>query len=497
MSSQKIIVIGSGVAGMAVAIRLAVKGHDVTVYEKNNYPGGKLSEFVKDGFHFDAGPSLFTQPNNIKELFELAGEPIEKYFQYRELPVVCNYFFENGKQLTASADRQQLAAEIELVTGEKSTNINRYLDNAEKLYKNTGEVFLNHSLHKRRTWLHRRFFTALKAAKFPYLFKTLSDYNNGSFQTPEARQLFNRYATYNGSNPYQAPAMLSLIPHLEYNEGTYYPAGGMISITRALYELGQKKAVKFELNNPVQRIIHSEGRARGVVVNNENVFADTVITNADILFTYRHLLNHEARAKRVLKQQRSSSALVFYWGMNKRFDQLGLHNIFFSGDYKKEFDCIFKKGTLPGAPTVYVNITSKEDAAHAPAGKENWFVMINAPANCGQDWQKARDFAKASILKKLSQALGEDIEAMIETEEVLDPVLVEEQTGSYMGSLYGTSSNSRLAAFFRHPNFTGYIKGLYCCGGSVHPGGGIPLCFKSAKITAELIEFDNRKRKNH
>jgi diapolycopene oxygenase len=170
-----------------------------------------------------------------------------------------------------------------------------------------------------------------------------------------------------------------------------------------------------------------------------------------------------------------------------------LHNVFFSQDYKKEFDSIFHTKQLSNDPTVYVNITSKMESLHAPAGKENWFVMINAPANIGQDWQELKQTLRKNVINKLSRLLGENIESLIETEHSIDPIMIEDQTASYMGSLYGTSSNSKLAAFFRNPNFTNTIKGLYFCGGSVHPGGGIPLCLKSAKILSDLIQKDHSK----
>ncbi|HSN60148.1 MAG TPA: 1-hydroxycarotenoid 3,4-desaturase CrtD [Ferruginibacter sp.] len=491
------IIIGSGIAGLAAATRLALQGFEVKVFEKNPYPGGKLSMFEKDGYRFDAGPSLFTQPQNIQELFEAAGEPMEDYFNFKPVDVACKYFFESGKTIHAYTNAEAFAAELHEQTGEPENSVLDYLDNSKKLYNNIGSVFLNHSLHKRSTWLNKRIFTALKAVKFSYLFQNLHQYNAQKFKTAEAGQIFNRFATYNGSNPYKAPAMLSLIPHLELNEGTFYPLGGMISITNALYQLALKKGVKFSFNAPVQRIIHTENRAHGVVVNDENVYADVVVSNADIYFTYKNLLHHTQKANQVLKQERSSSALIFYWGINQSFAELGLHNIFFSNNYKGEFNHIFNKKKLFDDPTVYINITSKEDADHAPAGKENWFVMINVPANSGQNWEQLIPQARQNIIQKLNRLLKTDIEPLIASETILDPVLIEERTGSYMGSLYGTSSNSKMAAFFRAPNFTGYIKNLYCCGGSVHPGGGIPLCLKSAGITAAIIEKDFKKQAVH
>jgi phytoene desaturase len=492
MQPQKVIIIGSGVAGLATAIRLAVQGHAVHVYEKNSYPGGKLSAFTKDGFHFDAGPSLFTQPQNIEELFMLAGENIADYFTYTKADNICNYFFENGKTLSANSNINLFADELQEKLGEEKKAVLNYLTESEKIYENIGKVFLNYSLHKRSTWFNKRILPALKAVKPSYIFSTLNKYNTKRFKSPEAVQLFNRYATYNGSNPYKAPGMLGLIPHLEYTEGAYYPQGGMVSITNGLFKLAQKKGVQFYFNSTVKKIIHNLGSVKGIVVNDENVMANIVVSNMDVYFTYHHLLNNAHSALKVLKQERSSSALVFYWGVNKQFEQLDLHNIFFTKNYRAEFNCLFKTKTLYADPTVYINITSKMQNGMAPNGKENWFVMINVPANTGQNWEGFLQQAKRHIIEKLNRILQTDIEPLIESEEILNPVLIEEKTASYMGSLYGTSSNSKWAAFLRHPNFINTVKNLYCCGGSVHPGGGIPLCFKSAKIVSELIETAKR-----
>ncbi|MFY7840605.1 MAG: 1-hydroxycarotenoid 3,4-desaturase CrtD [Lacibacter sp.] len=497
MQQPKAVVIGSGVAGLAAAIRLATLGYCVDVFERNSYAGGKLCFFEKDGFAFDTGPSLFTQPQNLEELFAFAGEPIEAYFQYEKVAVSCNYFFENGKRVQAYSNAEQLADELQSNLGEDRNNVLNYLSKSEALYHNIGEIFLNHSLQKRSTWLKKPVLKALQTVRMPHLLGTLHGYNQSSFRTAEAVQIFDRFATYNGSNPYQTPGMMSLIPHLELNEGTFYPKGGMISITNALVMLAEKKGVHLHYNSPVDRIIHHEGKVRGVVVQNENVFADVVLSNADVYFTYKQLLNDPVETKKVLKQERSCSGMIFYWGMNREFPQLHLHNIFFSNNYAAEFQTLFQQHRLYNDPTVYVNITSKMEEGLAPKGKENWFLLINAPSNSGQNWEQLRVQLKQVVIDKLSRILQTDITSAIETEEYLDPVRIEERTGSFMGSLYGTSSNSKMAAFLRHPNFTRKIEGLYFCGGSVHPGGGIPLCFKSAKIATDLIQKDLQKQKAH
>ncbi len=492
--SPKAIIIGAGVAGLASAIRLALQGMEVTVFEKNSVPGGKLQAFEKDGYRFDMGPSLFTQPANIEDLFTLAGENMEDYFNYRKVPVSCHYFYEDGTMIRAHADRDLFREELTGKTIDGGRVLDSYLDSSKKIYDSIGTVFVDHSLHKKKNFFTKRVLKALFAARWKYMFRSLHSVNATHFRDARTVQLFDRYATYNGSNPYRAPGMLSLVPHLEHNEGVYYPAGGMISITHALYRLALKKGVQFYFDSPVQRIICNGKKIEGVVVNGKNLSADYVVSNMDVYFTYKYLLADERRAKKLLKQERSSSALIFYWGIGREFTELDLHNIFFAKNYSEEFDHLFRLKKAYDDPTVYINITSVcEPGVQAPAGKQNWFVMVNAPANSGQDWEAFRARYRAAILAKLNRILGTDIGPLIETEEVLDPVSIESRTSSFMGSLYGSSSNSRMAAFLRHPNFANAMRGLYFVGGTVHPGGGIPLCLKSAKITSEIIRQDAKK----
>ena len=497
-AQQPAIVIGAGIGGIAAAIRLQVQGHAVEVYEQNSYPGGKLSDFKLGDYQFDAGPSLFTQPENIRELFELAGENMDDFFSYRQMPVSCNYFYEDGTTVQAYSGAEDLAKELHEKLGEPVNNTIRFLKQSAAIYNNIGTLFLNNSLHKIATLFQPAVFKALRQTRWSYLFKSMNRMHEQYFQSPKTVQLFNRYATYNGSDPYQAPAMLTMIPHLEHNQGSFYPKGGMISITNALYQLALKKGVVFHFDQRVQKLIRAGNEVKGIVVNNRNVLSNIVVSNMDIYFTYKELLGDDVLSEKVLKQERSSSAYIFYWGINKTFSQLSLHNIFFTADYQQEFNQLFKTGKVWEDPTVYINITAKcEPGSQAPQGKENWFVMVNAPANRGQDWEEFGVKYKAAILQKLSRLLGEDIGALIEEEQVLTPVSIESKTASYMGSLYGTSSNGKMAAFMRHPNFSKQLKGLYFVGGSVHPGGGIPLCLKSAKIMAELVAKSGKKHEVH
>lgn len=484
---KKVVVIGSGIGGLAAAIRLASKGYKINVFERNDGPGGKLSFFEQDGYTFDAGPSLFTQPQNIEELFEVAGEPIQDYFTYRKIPISCHYFWEDGKRIKAFTDKRAFAAELQEKLNEHPVTVIEYLKKAEEIYEKIGKIFIDHSLHHKDTWLNKRVIPAIKATRKEYLFQSMHEYHQKIFRSPKTIQLFDRFATYNGSNPYMAPAMLSMIPHLEQNEGTFYPEGGMISITNALYRLALKKGVDFHFNTKVEKILQAKGRVSGVHANGSFAGADIVVSNMDVYYVYRDLLQDERAANEILKRERSSSALIFYWGIKKQFPDLHLHNIFFSKDYEKEFHHLFNDGTMYHDPTIYINITSKMESVHSPLGTENWFVMVNAPAYRDQDWDSMQQEVRTNILGKLKRMMGTDIASLIETERVLNPKGIEYSTLSHMGSLYGTSSNSKWAAFLRHRNDSTKLKGLYFTGGSVHPGGGIPLCLKSAKIVSEQI----------
>jgi phytoene desaturase len=486
---KKALIIGAGIAGIATAIRLAVKGYHVEVFEANSYPGGKLSEFEKDGFRFDAGPSLFTMPQYVDELFKLAGKTPSDYFQYQKLDVLCKYFYEDGTKLTAYADAGKFAAEVSKTMGEPSSAIEKYTANSSNIYNITNHVFLEKSLHRPKTFLSLSTLKSIFKIRQIDAMRTMHTANQFFFNDERMVQFYDRYATYNGSNPYRAPATLNVIPHIEQHFGAYFPKDGMFSITTSLVKLAESLGIRFNYNSRVDEIVLKRQSVTGIRVKDGLIEAGIVISNMDVWFTYHQLLRtHPALfPKKILSQERSSSALIFYWGINKQFPQLDLHNIFFSADYKAEFNHIWQQKDIYHDPTVYLNISAKYKNDDAPEGCENWFVMINVPANTGQNWNKLIADARKNIIAKLNKHLGEDVGQLIISESILDPRDIENHTSSYQGSIYGTSSNSQFAAFLRHANKSSKINGLYFCGGSVHPGGGIPLCLLSAKIVSDWV----------
>lgn len=485
--SKKIAIVGSGIAGLATAVRTAAKGHEVVVFEQEGKLGGKMGEIKKNGYRFDSGPSLFTQPYLVDELLSLTDTDTTAGFDYRQMDISCRYFWEDGTIFSAFEDRKALRQELENVFPNEAERFVSRLDKAREMYELVGTTFIEKPLNKWTTWFNRDVVKAIFNWPKFQMNRNMHQANEAYFHNPKVRQLFDRFATYNGSNPYQAPALLNMIPHLELNLGTYYPKGGLRSIPETLIRLGQQLGVTYKTNEAVEEIQTEGNKVVGIKSKKNTYKFDAVVSNADVYPTYRKLLRQVRAPEKVLRQERSSSGIIFYWGIKKTFPRLDLHNIFFSESYRNEFNAIFNDSTVSEDPTIYVNISSKVDFGDAPPGAENWFVLINAPANTGQDWDRLIASVRTAVIAKLERILDEEIEPFIEFEDVLDPRLIEKRTSSYQGSLYGTSSNSKFAAFFRHANDHKTFDNLYFCGGSVHPGGGIPLCLNSAKIVSNLI----------
>lgn len=469
-------------AGLAAACRLAAQGWKVTVWDPNPYPGGKMAELHLGPYRWDAGPSLFTQPGYLEDVFRACGKRPEDYFSYSRLKESSRYFWPDGTRFTAWTDPGRLAAEAEAQGLATRAEITRALRKARRIYNITHHVFLERSLHRWGTYL--RWPTLLSILRLPQIdaLRTLNQANTRLFKDARMVQLFNRYATYNGSDPYRAPATLGVIPHLELGKGTYLPHGGMVQIPQSLARLAQDLGVDLRLGQGVEQITLQGKVVTGVTAGGKNHRASLVVSNADALTTYRKLLPGARVTTRQTRQERSTSGVVFYWGISRSFSELGLHNLFFSGDYAAEFAWLFGRGEMPDQLTVYVNITSKQVPTDAPAGHENWFVMVNAPSVLAQDDAALVQACRQRVLRLLSHTLGVEIEPLITQEDCLTPGGIARRTGSPDGALYGTASNHPLAAFLRHPYATRRYRGLRFVGGSVHPGGGIPLCLQSARI---------------
>lgn len=488
--NKKVAIIGSGIAGMALAVRLAVKGYKVEVFETNDHIGGKIFQINSSGFRFDAGPSLITLPDLLDDLFCFAGKNRNDYINYFPTPVTGKYFFEDNTSIKAYTDIEMFKAEVER-NGFNSKYLEKYLQHNRFVFDNIAEIFLQKPIHQISTFLNVKTLKVLfKLPKFKIL-KSVHSVNKLYLKYPKLIQIFDRYVTYGGSNPFKAPGILTLISHLENNIGAYMIKGGMYNLAPALYKLAKEVGVKFHLNSQVRQITIKNEQVTGIETATEKINSGIVISNADFYYTYKNLLPEKFRSNIYIKQPLSLSAIVFYWGIKKVFSELELHNVFFSSNYKEEFKTMFENKDIYNDPSIYIYISSKINKKDAKKGCENWYVSAFVPAGLSQNRDEIIQKTRKNILDKINRNLNINLEPLIQFEKIDDPGTIEKFTSSYKGALYGPNSNKKFSAFFRHPNKCKKIKGLYFCGGTVHPGGGIPLCLLSAKITAEIIEKQN------
>lgn len=477
------IIIGAGLAGLATAIRLRKRGENVLVVEKNSTPGGKLAAFEWDGFRFDKGPSLFTQPELIDELFELCGKNPKDHFSYRKVDESCRYFFKDERiDLHGSKElrRKNLSGKL---SDQEIIALEDYLEEVSQSNDFIGDFFLSNpkpgfkDIFKRELLL--RYPEFLK-----YKFRTtLNKYNKRRLPSEKLVKIFNRYGTYNGSNPFKMSGLYSMISHLENNHGTFFPEEGMRSIPESLYKLAKEQGVAFLFDTNIEAKKTDDGYE---ISTPEVTKSKNLICAIDHLTFYKDVLNDKASFEKYRTQERSSSGIVFYWAMDDEFQDLGLHNIFFSDNYEGEFSEIFNEQQIPVEPTVYVHISSVVNPKDAPNGKSNWFVMINIPADNHPSKEEITR-TREKVIDILENRLNTEINSKILHEEFWTSKDLEQLTGSFGGALYGASSNSMTSALVRHDNYSKKYKDLYFVGGSVHPGGGIPLVLRSAKIVEQLI----------
>jgi phytoene desaturase len=490
---KRIGIIGAGLGGLSAAIRLANSGFSVNVYEQNLQPGGKANQINENGFRFDTGPTLLTMPFIIEELFDESNERLENFLDIIQLKKLCKYFYSDGTVINAYSDLDKFSKEISLKTGDAKESVLRYLKYSEKIYELTADLFLFNDFSDKKTFINSKALKTLMQIWKIDPFRTMHKANKSFFNDERTIQLFDRYATYNGSNPYKAPATLNIIQHVEYNLGGYVVKGGIYSIVNALYKLALKKGVNFFFGTRATQIITEGKKVKYLIVNKNGILEkynyENILSNADVNFTYKYLLKDECSnsAKRYAKLEPSTSALVFYWGIKGEHNQLEVHNILFSKNYKEEFVELFENNKCPDDPTIYIYISSKYNRGDSPDGFENWFVMVNAPHIINQNWQKENERLKKIIIDKIKKILNIDLQEKIVFEKSLNPEDLEKITSSYKGSLYGISSNGKRAAFLRQKNHSKEYSGLYFCGGSSHPGGGIPLVILSGKLAAKKI----------
>lgn len=489
---SKIVVIGAGVGGLAVAARLSVKGHAVTIVEQANRAGGKLHTYRRSGFAFDTGPSLFTLPAVYRDLFLKTGKSLEESVDLQAVEPAFRYHFSDGTELTLpGVDPARCADAIAACMGKESGDQWReFMQRAGEMWRLTRQPFLQSPI--------KGFTTLLPLANPKDIatiapFTTLRKLATKTFSDPRLITLVDRYATYTGSDPRKAPAVLATVPYIEQIFGVWHIGGGVGTLADALEKRCADRGVPIRLNTSVEEILTEGNRVTGIRLDGGEVLtADLVVSNSDTRLTYNQLLAHSSAKKPKVPGEPSLAGFVIFLGLRGRTPGIAHHNVWFPKDYDAEFNAIFSRHPRPVEdPTIYV--CAPNDPLMRPHDdSEAWFILVNAPRHDssgrhGVNWN-APELAEsygARILEILAER-GTDIRERIEFMEIRTPADLERETRAPGGSIYGTSSNGVNAAFNRPANKSP-VDGLFLVGGSAHPGGGLPLVGMGAEITADLI----------
>ena len=489
----RVTVVGAGIGGLASAARLAALGHQVTVFEAAETVGGKLGTLshrsAQGLFRFDTGPSLLTMPQAFGELFHDTGDPIESVLSLRRIDPAVRYRFGDGSILDTGADPLEQAARMDEVFGAGAGGAwLRLLARGARIWRAVEEPVLRSPLSVSSA-ARRGFRIDQLAAVAPQY--TLHQLARKYFDDPRQRQLLERYATYAGSDPQRAPAVLAVIAYLEQAFGSWHIEGGMSRLAGAIAARATERGAVIHTGTRVTGITTSAGRIDGVTLaGGTAVQADLVVANADAASVHADLLRRPGRRS---PRADSLSGFVLLLGMRGHTPGLGHHNVLFgAGPYPGEFDAIFGRPGRPALdPAIYV--CEPGDPAACPPGYEAWFVLVNAPRHGADgsagtlDWDRPGLAAGyADHLISLLSARGLPTGERLLFREVITPADLQRRTGAPGGAIYGSALHGRLASFRRPRNVTG-VGGLYLVGGSTHPGGGLPLVALSAAIIANLI----------
>ena len=489
---SRVVVIGGGVAGLAAAARLAAAGHRVTLLEQAPQVGGKLGMHQRAGFTFDTGPSLLTMPEVFRELFAATGDPLETVLPLRRLDHLTSYRWPDGSVLDLPADAQLTGPALDAALGPgTAAQWLRLLQRGARLEAATRRPFLE-APRPGPAALAGRALRHPADVRVVSPGTTLRGLGRRMLADPRLRMMLERYATFSGSDPRRAPAALAVIAWLEQDRGVWYVPGGLRRVGLALADRAQERGADIRCGERVTHIDTAGGHVRGVrLAGGGKLAADLVVAALDAEVVYHRLLGvrQPGVLRRLAGPSPSMSGFALLLGLRGRTAALGHHTVFFPGDYHREFDAVFT-GRLAADPTIYVS--KPDDPALVPdPDAESWFVLVNAAPHgtrAGQlDWTAPGITARyaARVLDLLAQR-GFDVRARIATCDARTPADIERDTGSPAGSIYGRSTNGRAAALLRPPNRSP-VQGLFLAGGSVHPGGGLPLVAMSAKIVTDLV----------
>jgi diapolycopene oxygenase len=487
MNEKKIIVIGAGLGGLSAAISLKQAGYAVEIFEKNAQIGGKLNVLKERGYTFDLGPSIFTLPYIFERLFTRSGKRMSDYFTLRALRPHWRNFFADGITLDLFPEPEKMAAEARKV-GEPPENIVRFLKYSADLYDLTNDGYFEAGLDNWRDFA--RHYGPWKFFQFD-LFRSMHQGVNAHLQTQYFRDIFDFFIKYVGSSAYRAPAFMNSLPTIQFRYDLWYVDGGLYNIARGLDRLLAEIGVPVHLNAEVSEVRQENGRVTGLVANGRFHAADIVVSNMEVIPAYEKLLRADQNfiASLEKKLEPACSGLVLDLGLDCQYPQLAHHNFFFSGHQREHFKAVFEKHELPANPTIYLVAASKTDATVAPPGCDCLKILPHIPYINDDHPLTREDYLrfKDRIIDQLERMGLKNLRQHIVYEHVLTPSDIREKYYSNKGSIYGVVSDRWKNLAFKAPKQSTLYPNLFFVGGSVNPGGGMPMVVLCGQNVAKKI----------
>ena len=496
--NKRVVVVGAGLGGLAAAASLRAEGFDVQVVEKNERIGGKLNFHQIDGFGFDLGPSIFTLPQFFESIWARAGKRMGDYVGLEKVTPHWRNFFEDGLILDLHEDMDRMKAELAKLPGDREVlwkQFEAFLAYGREQYHLVDEGYFREGLDN--VWEMLRYYGWRLIFKMDHR-HTMAESIANHFEEEHLRHIFEYFIKYVGSSALDAPGYMNLMPLIQFDYGLWYVQGGMYNLARGLGRLLDDLGVEVRLNSEVASIDRKGNRVTGITLaSGETLAADYVVCNMEVIPAYRKLLSEPpAFLKKLEKFAPACSGIVLHLGTDRVYEQLAHHNFFFSKNQHKHFDTVFKQGKLPEDPTIYLVAPTRTDPSKAPAGHDNLKILPHIPPIDPDNPLSHDDYValKDRVIEKLERMGLTDLRKHIVVEDLLTPVDIERMYHSNRGSIYGVVSDWKLNQAFKAPKQSSKYANLFFTGGSVNPGGGMPMAVLCGqKVCDRIVKREGRR----
>lgn len=483
---MKTIIVGGGFGGLAAAALLARQGADVTLLEKNASVGGRARVWRQDGFTFDMGPSWYLMPEVFERFFEAAGARRSDYFDLQKLDPYYRVFFSPDERVDITPDIEQTRATFESFEPGGAKKLDRYLDQARYKYDVAVGEFLYREYRSVGQFLNRRLLT--EGARLN-VFSSLDRFVSRYFGDRRAKQILQYAMVFLGSSPKNAPALYSIMSHVDLNLGVYFPRGGMASLVEGMKRLAVETGVEILTDHEVTAIDVSGSQAKVLRTKHGDYPADIVLINADYHHAETQLLPRDSRTysdRYWRRRTLAPSMFVVYLGLSKKLRSVTHHNLYFSDPWEEHFDQIFTHPEWPARPSYYVSCASYDDDAVAPEGKENIFFLVPVAPGLA-DTDEIRERYADRVITHFEKLTGEEITPHVEIRRIFSHRDFAADYNAYQGSALGLAHTLRQTAVFRPSHRSKRVKNLFYSGQYTHPGIGVPMALISSQVICEQI----------